>query len=143
MTRPDLTAARSLLHTLDAEPAPPPHVVTVGPALIADLRALLAAHDSNRASLLDERARRQAAQRDAAALRQELADLHRDLGDAVEPWRGSYDDVWGERPDAGRIDARIEGLNDARGRVAAAIARTAKPARDVAQPAGNKGDAEK
>lgn len=54
MTRPDLAAARSLLHALDALPGAT-QITDVGPALADDLRALLAAWD---AAARDEHPRR-------------------------------------------------------------------------------------
>lgn len=75
-----------------------------------------------------EREVRQAAQREAAACRKALADLLRDVDARIASERAGYDDdVWGERPDARRINARIDGLTSARELIAAAVARTAKP----------------
>ncbi len=75
----------------------------------------------------DERTLRMAAQREAAACRKVIADLLRDVDARIDSERASFDDfVWGERPDATRINARIDGLNSARDFIVEAVARTAK-----------------
>jgi len=80
-----------------------------------------------RTQLLDERARRQAAQREAAALRKTLADLLAWVDNRIESERRGFDDwTWDGRPDPAPIRARIDALSSVRDEVVRAVQRTAK-----------------
>ena len=75
----------------------------------------------------DERALRMAAQREAAECRKVIAELLRAVDARIESERASFDDfVWGGRPSADLIRARIAGLTSARDLIAEAVKRTAK-----------------
>ncbi len=75
----------------------------------------------------DERTLRMAAQREAAACRKVIAELLRAVDSRIASERAGFDDdVWGERPNAARINARIDGLTSARDLIAEAVERTAK-----------------
>ena len=92
-----------------------------GPARFA------ACDTTDRAKLHGERAVRQAAQREAAACRKVIAELLRAVDSRIASERAGFDDdVWGERPNAARINARIDGLTSARDLIAEAVKRTAK-----------------